>query len=154
MSAKSTTKNIADNRKARHEYFIEDEYEAGIVLQGTEVKSLREGRANLKDGYARVKNGELFLYQVHISPYSHTHYDNHNPLRVRKLLLHKQEINKINGKMSERGYSMVPLRMYFKNGKAKVMLGLVRGKKQHDKRDTIRERDQKREFERERKQRL
>ena len=149
---KTPTKNIADTRKARHDYFIEDEIEAGIVLQGTEVKSLRAGRANLKAGYAKVQNGEIYLYQVHISPYTHTHYDNHDPLRVRKLLLHKREINRIGGKISERGYSVVPLRMYFTRGNAKVMLGLARGKKKHEKRDSIRERDQKREFDRERKQ--
>jgi len=148
---KPQIKNIADNRKARHNYFIEDEIEAGIVLQGTEVKSLRMGRASLKDGYAKTQNGELYLHQVHISPYSFAHYDNHDPLRVRKLLLHKREINRLNGKISEQGYSVVPLRMYFKQGKVKIMLGLARGKKKHDKRDTIRERDQKREFERERK---
>ena len=110
-------KIIADNRKARHEYFIEDQYEAGLSLLGTEVKSLRMGRANLKDSYARIKNGEVFVHQMHISPYPFAYYNNHDPLRPRKLLLHKYEINKLYGKVNEKGYALIPLKLYFKDGK-------------------------------------
>lgn len=141
-------KNIAENRKARHEYFIEDQYEAGLSLVGTEVKSLRMGRANLKDSYARIKNGEVFVYQMHISPYPFAYYNNHDPLRPRKLLLHKYEINKLYGKVNEKGYALIPLRIYFKGGKVKLALALAKGKRSHDKRDTIRKRDQKRELDR------
>lgn len=141
-------KNIAENRKARHEYFIEDQFEAGLALLGTEVKSLRMGRANLKDSYAKIKNGEIFVYQMHISPYPFAYYNNHDPLRTRKLLLHKYEINKLYGKVNEKGYSLVPLKLYFKDGKVKLDLALARGKKAYDKRDTIRQRDNKRELDR------
>jgi SsrA-binding protein len=141
-------KIIADNRKARHEYFIEDQYEAGLSLLGTEVKSLRMGRANLKDSYARIKRGEIFVYQMHISPYPFAYYNNHEPLRPRKLLLHKHEINKLYGKVNEKGYALIPLKLYFKEGKAKLTLALAKGKRSHDKRDTIRRRDQKRELDR------
>jgi SsrA-binding protein len=141
-------KIIAENRKARHEYFIEDEFEAGLVLSGTEVKSLRLGRANLKDAYARIAGGEVFVYQLHISPYPFAHYDNHAPLRPRKLLLHKFEIKRLYGKVNEKGYTLVPLRLYFKGGKAKLLVALAKGKRKHDKRETIRRRDQKRELER------
>ncbi len=144
----SHKKNIAENRKARHEYFIEDQYEAGLSLLGTEVKSLRQGRANLKDAYAKIKNGEVFVYQMHISPYPFAYYNNHDPLRPRKLLLHKYEINKLYGKVNEKGYALVPLRLYFKDGKVKMTLALAKGKRGHDKRDTIRRRDQKRELDR------
>ncbi len=143
-------KIIAENRKARHDYFIEDTFEAGIVLKGTEVKSLRDGRANLKDAYARIINGEIWVINMHISPYSFAYYNNHDPRRQRKLLLHGREIKKLFGKVNEMGYALVPLRLYFKRGKAKVLLGLVKGKKKHDKRDAIRQRDQDRELARER----
>jgi SsrA-binding protein len=141
-------KIITENRKARHEYFIEDRYEAGLSLLGTEVKSLRMGRANLKDSYARIKNGEVFVYQMHISPYPFAYYNNHEPLRPRKLLLHKYEINKLYGKVNEKGYALVPLRLYFKGGKVKMTLALAKGKRSHDKRESIRRRDQKRELDR------
>jgi len=111
-------RNIAENRKARHNYFIEDTYEAGMVLLGTEVKSLRGGRANLKDSYARIVNGEVFVYQMHIGPYPFAYYNNHEPLRTRKLLLHKSEIKKLYGKVNEKGFSLIPLRLYFVNGNA------------------------------------
>ena len=141
-------KIISENRKARHEYFIEDKYEAGISLLGTEVKSLRMGRANLKDSYARIKNGEVFVYQMHISPYPYAYYNNHDPLRPRKLLLHKYEISKLYGKVNEKGYALIPLSLYFRGGKVKLALALAKGKRSHDKRETIRRRDQKRELDR------
>jgi SsrA-binding protein len=141
-------KIIAENRKARHEYHIEDEFEAGMVLLGTEVKSLRLGHASLKDSYARIKDGEVFIYQMNISAYPFAHYDNHDPLRPRKLLLHNYEIKKLYGKVNEKGYSLIPLRLYFKNGKVKILIALARGKHAHDKRETIRQRDQKRELDR------
>ena len=146
--AKDHIKIIAENRKARYEYFIEDEYEAGMVLKGTEVKSLRQGRANLKDSYAKVRNGELFVHQMHISPYPFAYYDNHDPLRIRKLLLHSYEIKRLYGKLAERGYALIPLRLYFREGKVKVLLGLAKGKRQYDKRETMRRRDQKRDMDR------
>jgi SsrA-binding protein len=148
---KDPIKVVAENRKARHDYIIEDKYEAGIVLAGTEVKSLRMGKANLKDSYARIKNGEVFVYQMHIGAYPFAYFDNHDPLRPRKLLLHNYEIKKLYGKVNEKGYSLIPLRLYFKAGKAKLSLALARGKQSHDKRETIRRRDQNRELERERK---
>ncbi|MBR9985888.1 MAG: SsrA-binding protein SmpB [Desulfosarcina sp.] len=148
---KQPIKVVAENRKARHDYIIEDKYEAGIVLTGTEVKSLRMGKANLKDSYARIKNGEVFVYQMHIGAYPFAYFDNHDPLRHRKLLLHHYEIKKLYGKVNEKGYSLIPLRLYFKAGKAKLSLALARGKQRHDKRETIRRRDQKRELDRERK---
>ncbi|MDX2452371.1 SsrA-binding protein SmpB [Desulfosarcina sp.] len=148
---KQPIKVVAENRKARHNYIIEDKYEAGIVLAGTEVKSLRMGKANLKDSYARIKNGEVFVYQIHIGAYPFAYFDNHNPLRPRKLLLHDYEIKKLYGKVNEKGYSLIPLRLYFRGGKAKLSLALARGKQSHDKRETIRRRDQKRELDRERK---
>jgi SsrA-binding protein len=148
---KDSIKIIADNKKARHEYFIVDKYEAGMVLTGTEVKSLRIGRGHLKDAFARIKNGEVFVYQMHISPYPYAYYDNHDPLRPRKLLLHNYEINKLFGKVNEKGFSLIPLNVYFKNGKAKMTLALARGKQTHDKRDTIRRRDEVREMDRVRK---
>lgn len=141
-------KIIAVNKKARFSYAIEDKYEAGLVLQGTEVKSLREGRANLQESYARVKDGELYLYNCHISEYSHGNRQNHDPLRPRKLLLHRQEIKRLFGKVSQQGYTLVPLQLYFTRGKAKVEIGLGKGKKLHDKRQTMKDRDAKREMER------
>ncbi len=144
-------KIIAQNRKARYDYFIEDELEAGLVLKGTEVKSLRLGRAHLKDAYARVKDGELYVYQMHIGPYPFAYYDNHDPLRPRKLLLHKREIKRLYGKVNEKGFTLVPLKIYFKDGKVKITLALVRGKRKYDKREAIRRRDEKREMDRARK---
>lgn len=151
--AKDNIKIIAENRKARHEYFIEDRFEAGMVLKGTEVKSLRQGRANLKDSYARInKRGELYVHQLHISPYPFAYYDNHEPLRPRKLLMHKYEIKQLYGKMNERGYTLVPLRLYFREGKVKLELALAKGKRKYDKRETIRRRDEQRDLERQRKE--
>ncbi|MCP4348613.1 MAG: SsrA-binding protein SmpB [Desulfobacterales bacterium] len=149
---KEQKKIVAENRKARHNYFIEDKYEAGMVLLGTEVKALRHGSANLKDSYAKIVNGEVFVYQMHIGPYAFAYYGNHESLRRRKLLLHKDEIKKLYGKVNEKGYSLVPLRLYFVNGKAKMSLALARGKHSYDKRETIKRRDEKRELERTRKE--
>lgn len=144
----SGTKLISDNRKARHNFILEDVMETGIVLTGTEVKSLRNGQVNLKDAYAQIKNGEVFLHQMHISPYTHAYYGNHEPLRKRKLLLHKAEIRKLIGKIKEKGYSLIPVKLYFKEGKVKVALALARGKKLHDKRQAIKEREAKRDLNR------
>jgi SsrA-binding protein len=141
-------KTIARNKKARHEYFIEDTWEAGIVLTGTEVKSLREGRASLVDGFAQIRDGELWMYNVHIPEYNQGTWNNHAPRRLRKLLLHKSEIQKLIGKTKESGLTLIPLELYFKDGKAKVELGLARGKKDYDKRQVIMERTMKREAER------
>jgi len=148
---KEHVKIIAENRKARRDYFIVAQYEAGLVLKGTEVKSLRLGGANLKDSYARIKNGEVFVYQLHIAPYPFAYYDNHDPLRTRKLLLNKHEIKRLYGKVNEKGLSLVPLRLYFKSGKAKVLLALAKGKRKYDKREAIRRRDDQRDLDRERK---
>jgi SsrA-binding protein len=148
---KGHIKIIAENRKARRDYFIVDEYEAGMVLVGTEVKSLRQGRANLKDAYARIKNGEVFVYQLHIAPYPFAYYDNHDPLRPRKLLLHKNEIKRLYGKMNEKGLTLIPLKLYFKSGKAKILLALAKGKRKYDKREAIKRRDAQRDLERQRK---
>jgi SsrA-binding protein len=148
--AQDHIKIVAQNRKARHSYFIEDEMEAGMVLCGTEVKSLRIGRANLKDSYARIKNGEVFIYQMHIGPYPFAYYGNHEPLRPRKLLLHKHEINRLYGKVNEKGMSLIPLKVYFKHGKAKVTLAVAKGKRKYDKRETIRRRDEQRDLDRQR----
>jgi SsrA-binding protein len=136
---------IADNRKAFFDYHILDTFEAGIVLGGTEVKGIREGRANLRDSYARVESGEVWLYNVHINPYSHRGYVDHDPKRKRKLLLHRAEIRKLIGKTVERGLTLVPTRLYFKNGRVKVALALARGKQVHDKRETIKRRETDRE---------
>jgi SsrA-binding protein len=144
-------KIIATNKKARHNYQIESEYEAGIVLVGTEVKSIREGRVSFQDSYADIKNGEIFLRQLHISPYKYAYYSNHESHRTRKLLLHNYEIKKIWSKIKERGYTLVPLKIYFKNDKIKVLLGLGRGKKLYDKRESIKQKDVKRDLDRERK---
>ena len=149
---KRTKKTIAINRRARYDYFIEDEYEAGIVLTGTEVKSLRLGKANIKDSYARVVNHEVFVYQLHIGPYPFAYYGNHEPLRTRKLLLHKQEIKRLYSKVNEKGHSLIPLKLYFKGGKVKLSIALVKGKRQYDKREAIRRRDEKRDLDRARKQ--
>lgn len=141
-------KVVTTNRKAYHDYHIQDTYEAGIMLQGTEVKSLRDGRANLKDSYAIIKNREVFLLNCHISPYSHGNMQNHDPERTRKLLLHKKEINKLWGKTGQQGFTLIPLKIYFKDGKAKVVLGVAKGKRHYEKRTSIKEREAKREIER------
>ena len=148
----SGIKIITVNRKPRHDYFIEDEFEAGMVLQGTEVKSLRLGRVNLKDSYARISDGEVFVHQMHISPYPFAYYDNHDPLRPRKLLLHSYEIKRLYGKVNEKGLSLIPLKVYFQKGKAKMTLALARGKHKYDKRESLRQRDQKKELDRARKE--
>jgi len=149
MKKEQAEKAVVTNRKAYHDYFIEDKFEAGIVLRGTEVKSLREGRANLQDSYASVKDGEVFLHHCHISPYSHGNIANHDPMRVRKLLLHRKEINKLIGKTQQKGLTLIPLRIYFtKRGHAKVELALAKGKKQYDRRESIKAREAGREVER------
>lgn len=142
-------KLVCRNRRAWHEYEILETVEAGMVLVGTEVKSLREGRVNLKDSYAKVEGDEVFLVDAHISPYSHGNIMNHDPLRPRKLLLHKKEIRRLGGKVSERGLTLIPLEIYFKEGRAKVELGLARGKRLYDKRAAIKKRDERRELQRE-----
>ncbi|MGQ9860310.1 MAG: SsrA-binding protein SmpB [Thermodesulfobacteriota bacterium] len=142
-------KLVCRNRRAWHEYEILETVEAGMVLVGTEVKSLREGRVNLKDSYAKVDGDEVFLVDAHISPYSHGNIMNHDPLRPRKLLLHKKEIRRLGGKVSERGLTLIPLEIYFKEGRAKVELGLARGKRLYDKRAAIKKRDERRELQRE-----
>lgn len=144
--ANSDVQNIAENRKARYDYFIEESYEAGIALQGTEVKSCRAGRVNLRDGYAHIENGEIFLSNVHISPYEQGNRFNHEPLRKRKMLMHKDEITRLYGKVREKGYTLVPLRLYFLKGRVKVELGLAKGKKAFDKRSDIAARDVEREM--------
>lgn len=144
-------KIVAENRKARYNYFIEDTYEAGMVLLGTEVKSLRLGRINLKDAFARIKKGEVFVHQIHIGVYPFASYNNHEPLRKRKLLLHKYEIKKLYGKVNEKGYSLIPLKVYFSHGKVKLTLALAKGKRKYDKRETIRRRDEQRDLERSKK---
>ncbi len=141
-------KILAKNRKARHDYHIEEVYEAGIVLQGTEVKSIREGKVNLKDSYVRVEKGELFLYNMHINPYEHGNIFNHDPLRTRKLLMHKIEIKRLIGLTKEKGYTLIPLKLYLVNGKVKVEFGLAKGKKLYDKRKSLQEKSAKREIER------
>ena len=136
---------IADNRKAYHDYHVLDTWEAGIALLGTEVKSIREGSVNLRDSYARLEKGEVWLLNVHIGPYSHTGWDTHAERRQRKLLLHRDEIRKLTGRIVERGLTLVPLQLYFKNGRVKVSLALVKGKQEHDKRETLRRREVDRE---------
>ncbi len=136
---------LADNRKAHHDYHILHTYEAGIVLLGTEVKSIREGHVNLRDSFARVEGSEVFIYNIHVSPYSHRGYADHEPTRRRKLLLHKGEIRRLIGKTVERGMTLVPVRMYLKNGRVKVVVGVAKGKKTYDKRETIRRREAERE---------
>ena len=142
-------KTLATNKKARYEYFIEETYECGIELKGTEVKSIRQGRLNLTDGYASVDNSEVFLKQVHISPYEQENRFNQDPLRTRKLLLHKYEIRKLIGATTVKGYSLIPLSVYLKNGKVKVELALAKGKKLHDKRQDLAKKDAQRTIERE-----
>ncbi|MFQ5684621.1 MAG: SsrA-binding protein SmpB [Candidatus Binatia bacterium] len=141
-------KIVCVNRKARHDYFIDETFEAGLILLGSEVKSLRDGRANLKDSHARIDRGEAFLVNTHISPYAAANQFNHEPTRTRKLLLHKREIQRLTGKVKERGLTVIPLKLYFKEGKAKVELGLARGKKLYDKREALRKKAARREVER------
>lgn len=151
MSSKApdrANRTLAENRKARHDYFIEETYEAGIALTGTEIKSVRAGRVNLRDSYAQVKNGEMWLMNVHIATYDQGGYVTHDPMRPRKLLLHRKEINRLAGALTEKGLTLVPLRMYLKNNRAKVELALAKGKKLYDKRDSIAERDARRDVER------
>lgn len=146
---KSKDRTVATNRKARHDYFIDETYETGIVLTGTEIKSVRDGRVNLRDSYAQVKNGELWLIDTHIAPYKQAGRSSHEPKRPRKLLMHRHEINRLQGKVQEKGYTIIPLRLYFRNDKwVKVEIALARGKRLYDKRRAIRERDAQRETER------
>lgn len=145
--AKEAKRMIANNKKARFDYFIEDTYEAGISLHGTEVKSLRMGKCSIKESFVRVENGEVYVYNMHISPYEKGNIFNRDPLRVKKLLLHKYEINKISGQMAQKGYTLVPLNVYFKGSLVKVEIGLARGKKLYDKRQDIAKKDQRREAE-------
>ena len=145
--SKESIKLIANNKKAYHDYFIEEKFEAGISLVGTEVKSLRMGKGSLKESYIRIENGEVLIYGFHISPYEKGNIFNRDPLRVRKLLVHRYEINKINGKVREKGYTIVPLQVYFKGSLVKVKIGLARGKKLYDKRQDIAKKDQRREAE-------
>jgi len=143
------TKLIAQNRKARHDYLIEDTYEAGLMLVGTEVKSCREGKVTLTDAYATVKSGEAWLLQAHIAPYSHGNRENHDPLRPRKLLLHRFEIEKLHAALTQDGRTLVPLRLYFKHGLAKAEIAVARGKRAYDKRQTVAKRDAQRQIQRE-----
>jgi SsrA-binding protein len=147
MTVKEDT-TVATNRKAHHDYFVEETLEAGVVLQGTEVKSLRLGLVNLMDSYVLLKNNEMFLLNTSISPYPHGNIMNHDPLRTRKLLLHAEEIRKLFGKMQQKGLTLIPLKIYFVRGKAKVLIGLCRGKKSFDKRETIKAKESKREVDR------
>lgn len=147
--AKEEMKLVANNKKAYHDYFIEEKYEAGLVLHGTEVKSLRMGKCSIKEAFIRIENAEVFIYGMHISPYEKGNIFNKDPLRVRKLLLHKEQIRKLIGNSAEKGYTIVPLQVYFSNGRAKIEIGLARGKKLYDKRQDIAKKDQKREAEKE-----
>ncbi|MCI9200577.1 MAG: SsrA-binding protein SmpB [Lachnospiraceae bacterium] len=142
-------KLVANNKKAYHDFFIEEKYEAGIVLHGTEVKSMRLGKCSIKESFIRIENGEIFAYGMHVSPYEKGNIFNKDPLRVKKLLLHRKEINKLMGRIAEKGYTLVPLQVYFKDGKAKVEIGLAKGKKLYDKRQDIAKKDQRREAEKE-----
>ena len=148
MAKNETMKMVANNKKAYHDYFIEEKYECGIALHGTEVKSLRMGKCSIKEAFIRIENGEVFVYGMHISPYEKGNIFNKDPLRVKKLLMHKQEIRKLLGKIKEKGYTLVPLQVYFSRGKAKAEIGLARGKKLYDKREDIAKKDARREAER------
>lgn len=147
--AKEGFKLVANNKKAYHDYFIEEKYEAGVALHGTEVKSLRLGKCSIKEAFIRIERSEVFVYGMHVSPYEKGNIFNKDPLRVKKLLLHRQEINKMAGKIAEKGYTLVPLQVYFKDGLAKVEIGLAKGKKLYDKRQDIAKKDQRREAEKE-----
>lgn len=149
MAKNEPQKLIANNKKAYHDYFIDETYEAGISLHGTEVKSMRMGKCSIKESFIRIENGEMFVYGMHISPYEKGNIFNKDPLRIKKLLMHRAEINKLMGKIKEKGYTLVPLQVYFMNGKAKVEIGLARGKKLYDKREAIAKKDQRREAEKE-----
>lgn len=146
---KESQKLIANNKKAYHDFFIDETYECGIALHGTEVKSMRMGKCSIKEAFVRIEDGEVFVYGMHVSPYEKGNIFNKDPLRVKKLLLHKYEINKLLGKIREKGYTLVPLQVYFKDGKVKVEIGLARGKKLYDKREAIAKKDQRREAEKE-----
>lgn len=146
---KESQKLIANNKKAYHDFFIDETYECGIALHGTEVKSMRMGKCSIKEAFVRIEDGEVFVYGMHVSPYEKGNNFNKDPLRVKKLLLHKYEINKLLGKIKEKGYTLVPLQVYFKDGKVKVEIGLARGKKLYDKREAIAKKDQRREAEKE-----
>ena len=147
--AKESMKLVANNKKAYHDYFVDEKLEAGLVLHGTEVKSLRLGKCSIKEAFIRIENGEVWVYGMHISPYEMGNIFNKDPLRPKKLLLHKYEINKLLGKIKEKGVTLVPLQVYFKEGRAKIEMGLCRGKKLYDKRQDIAKKDQKREAEKE-----
>ncbi len=147
--AKEGFKLVANNKKAYHDYFIEEKYEAGLELHGTEVKSLRMGKCSVKEAFVRIEKGEVFVYGMHISPYEKGNIFNKDPLRVRKLLLHRQEIRRLEGRIAEKGYTLVPLQVYFKDGLAKIEIGLAKGKKLYDKRQDIAKKDQRREAEKE-----
>lgn len=149
----SADNSLATNRKARHEYFIEDSFETGIELKGTEVKSLRQGKANIKDAYAEIVDGEVFVYNMHISPYEQGNIYNVDPLRVRKLLMHKQEIRKLEKTISTKGYTLIPLKAYLTRGKIKIELGVAKGKKLYDKRDSLKAKDAQRTIDRAMKER-
>ena len=146
---KEAQKLIANNKKAYHDYFIEETYEAGVALHGTEVKSMRLGKCSIKESFIRIENGEVFVYGMHVSPYEKGNIFNKDPMRVKKLLMHRYEINKLAGKIAEKGYTLVPLQVYFREGKVKVEIGLAKGKKLYDKRESIAKKDQRREMERE-----
>lgn len=146
--SKKRSRPLAQNRKARHDYFIEETYEAGLVLKGTEIKSVRAGRVNIADAHVRVMNGEAFIINMHIAPYEQGNRFNHDPTRSRKLLLHRSEIDKLYGLVQQRGYTIVPLRLYIKNGFAKLLIGLGRGKKQYDKREDLKQKQMKRDIDR------
>lgn len=146
MAGRQEDKVLAQNKKAFHDYFIEETYEAGLVLTGTEIKSIRRGKANLRDAYARIEGREVFLHNLHISPYEQGNRFNHDPLRTRKLLLHRAEINKLIGVTKQEGFTLVPTKMYLRNGFCKVEIGLAKGKKMHDKREAAKKRDANREI--------
>jgi len=150
---KDSVKIVSSNKKARHEFFIEDSIEVGIVLAGTEVKSIRQGRCNIKEGYAQIIDGEVYLFNVHISPYEQGNIYNQDPIRTRKLLLHRREINKLTGYVAQKGYTLVPLTVYIKDGRVKVELGIARGKKLYDKREDIAKKDAERKIQRQVKER-
>jgi SsrA-binding protein len=152
--AKEEMKLVANNKKAYHDYFIEEKYEAGLVLHGTEVKSLRMGKCSIKEAFIRIENGEVYAYGMHVSPYEKGNIFNKDPLRPKKLLLHKAQIRKLIGSSAEKGYTLVPLQVYFRDGRAKIEIGLAKGKKLYDKRQDIAKKDQKREAEKEMKIRL
>lgn len=147
--AKEGFKLVANNKKAYHDYFIEEKYEAGLALHGTEVKSLRMGKCSIKEAFVRIEQGEVFVYGMHVSPYEKVNIFNKDPLRVKKLLLHRQEIRRMEGRIAEKGYTLVPLQVYFRDGLAKVEIGLAKGKKLYDKRQDIAKKDQRREAEKE-----